>query len=70
MSAVEFFKIMLEYDYGAAWYELRQLCNNGQELLPPTTQHLRLEPVVGTPYLPTDTEYENNIKSIFTYMVS
>ncbi|CAB3222352.1 unnamed protein product [Arctia plantaginis] len=70
LSAVEFFKMMLDYDYGAAWYHLRQLCNNDRVLQPPAIEHLRLEPVVGTPYLPTDTEYENNIKLIFTYMVS
>lgn len=71
-SAVEFFKTMLDYDYGAAWYHLRQLCDNDTVLPPPThaADFVHLEHIVGTPYMPSNPEYETNVKSIFNYMVS
>ncbi|KAJ8719186.1 hypothetical protein PYW07_016742 [Mythimna separata] len=64
-SAVEFFTAMLAYDYGAAWYHLRELCDNDAVLEPPSVNHVHLEPVVGTPFEPNDKDYQANVKIIF-----
>lgn len=69
-SAVEFFTTILDYDYGAAWYHLRELCDNDEVLEPPSVNHVHLEPIVGTPFEPKDKDYQNNIKLIFKNMVS
>nr|XP_049693245.1 TELO2-interacting protein 1 homolog isoform X11 [Helicoverpa armigera] len=63
-SAVEFFKIILQYDYGAAWYHLRGMCDN-EEVLQPPANSVKLEPVVGTPYVATNKDYQRNINLIF-----
>ncbi|XP_047026094.1 TELO2-interacting protein 1 homolog isoform X2 [Helicoverpa zea] len=63
-SAVEFFKIILQYDYGAAWYHLRGMCDN-EEVLQPPANSVHLEPVVGTPYVATNKDYQRNINLIF-----
>ncbi|XP_059058577.1 TELO2-interacting protein 1 homolog [Achroia grisella] len=68
--AVEFFKTILEYDYGAAWHHLRQRCDNDHVLQPPSTQHIALQPVTGTPYEPINKDYITNIKLIFDHTVS
>ena len=69
-SAVEFFATVLQYDYGAAWYHLRELCNNDEVLNPPTaTDNLvHLQPILGTPFEAKDKDYQTNIKLIFKYM--
>ncbi|XP_052754419.1 TELO2-interacting protein 1 homolog isoform X2 [Galleria mellonella] len=68
--AVEFFKIILDYDYGAAWHHLRNLCNNSHVLNPPPTPHMSLQPVTGTPFNAKNKNYEANIKLIFNYNIS
>ncbi|XP_075976234.1 telo2 interacting protein 1 isoform X2 [Anticarsia gemmatalis] len=68
-SAIEFFKRILDYDYGAAWYHLRQFCHNDEVLQPPAACP-HLAPVAGTPYSHAHAEYDHNVKSIFNYMVS
>lgn len=67
MLAVKFFKEMLSFNYGAAWYHLRGVCNNTELLQPPSLPHIKglaLKPVLGTPYS-TDKDYDANIKLIF-----
>ncbi|KAM3959761.1 telo2 interacting protein 1 [Aphomia sociella] len=68
--AVIFFKTFLDHDYGSVWHHLRKLCNNDQVLNPPTTGHIVLEPVVGTPFEPTNKDYKANIKLIFNQVIS
>ncbi|KOB77641.1 putative tel2-interacting protein 1, partial [Operophtera brumata] len=63
--AVSFFKKMLQYEYGAAWYHLRGLCNNEAVLEPPPLTLLPLERVVGTPTQARDQDYDTNVKLIF-----
>ncbi|XP_026731306.1 TELO2-interacting protein 1 homolog isoform X2 [Trichoplusia ni] len=68
--AVQFFRSMLDYNYGATWYHLRTVCNNEVTLSPPADNRVHLLPVVGTPYHPTNKDYENNITLIFNHTVS
>ncbi|XP_022825900.1 TELO2-interacting protein 1 homolog isoform X1 [Spodoptera litura] len=63
--AVEFFKRLLDYNHGATWYHLRNLCNNTQLLEPPTREYVHLFNIVGSPYIATDKDYQSNIKLIF-----
>lgn len=67
---MNFFKQILELDYGAAWYHLRELCNNELLLEPPELKFLNLEPIVGTPTQARDIDYDANVKLIFDFMVS
>ena len=66
MLAVRFFKDLLDYEYGAAWRHLRDLCANNVEL-PPPASHLpvALHPVRGTPYETDNAVYDTNVKLIF-----
>ncbi|RVE41981.1 hypothetical protein evm_013371 [Chilo suppressalis] len=63
--AVEFFVSILKYDVGAAWYHLRNLCDNKDTLEPPLVSTLQLQAIVGTPYRAENKLYEANIKAIF-----
>ncbi|XP_073952139.1 LOW QUALITY PROTEIN: telo2 interacting protein 1 [Choristoneura fumiferana] len=63
--SVKFFKAMLRYDYGATWAHLRQLAANECVLHPPEIRAIDLVPIVGTPYEPTDKNYEANIQLVF-----
>lgn len=56
---------MLRYDYGAAWAHLRQLAANEFVLHPPEIRAIDLVPIIGTPYEPTDKDYEANIQLVF-----
>ncbi|XP_053605839.1 TELO2-interacting protein 1 homolog isoform X2 [Plodia interpunctella] len=68
--AVEFFKKILDYDFCAAWYHLRKLCDNTHVLEPRDIQQMKLETIVGTPFEATNKEYDANIKLIFNHATS
>lgn len=70
MLAVEFFKVILDYDYGAAWHHLRKLCGNDCVLEPPDRCYCPLESVVGTPFEAADKVYDGNVKLIFSHAIS
>ncbi|XP_034828881.1 TELO2-interacting protein 1 homolog isoform X2 [Maniola hyperantus] len=65
MLAVKFFKDILSFNYGCAWYHLRLLCANAEVLHPPRAGDARLVPVLGTPYETRDQDYDTNVKLIF-----
>ncbi|XP_061705667.1 TELO2-interacting protein 1 homolog [Cydia pomonella] len=59
--AVKFFKAMLEYDYGATWFHLRQLAGNECEVRPPGAAPLPLLPVAGAPGPPAARHLQRNV---------
>ncbi|GBP90130.1 TELO2-interacting protein 1 homolog [Eumeta japonica] len=63
--AVQFFREILKYDWGAAWHHLRVLCDNQLTLEPPALDTYDLAPITGTPFEPSDAKYKNNINAIF-----
>ncbi|XP_063540947.1 TELO2-interacting protein 1 homolog [Cydia strobilella] len=63
--AVKFFIAMLEYDYGASWYHLRALAGNECVLHPPDSKAIDLVPIIGTPYSPTNKDFERNLALVF-----
>ncbi|XP_045768001.1 TELO2-interacting protein 1 homolog isoform X2 [Maniola jurtina] len=65
MLAVKFFKDVLSFNYGCAWYHLRLLCANAEVLHAPRAAHAQLAPVLGTPYETRDQDYDANVKLIF-----
>lgn len=68
--AVDFFKAILDYDYGAAWYHLRALCANEQVLEPPALPAAALEPVTGTPFEAANKDLDANVKLIFNLAIT
>ncbi|KAL0881922.1 hypothetical protein ABMA27_001681 [Loxostege sticticalis] len=68
--AVDFFKAILDYDYGAAWYHLRALCGNEQVLEPPALPAAALEPVTGSPFEAANKDLDANVKLIFNLAVT
>ncbi|XP_028175384.1 TELO2-interacting protein 1 homolog isoform X2 [Ostrinia furnacalis] len=60
--AVNFFKAILDYSYGAAWWHLRALCANDELLQAPAR---RLASARGTPYVANDKDIQHNIEAIF-----
>ncbi|CAK1541267.1 unnamed protein product [Leptosia nina] len=63
--SVQFFKAVLQYNYGAAWLHLRRFCNNSENLEPPKNEFIQLATITGTPYSADSKEFDNNIKTIF-----
>ncbi|XP_052739761.1 TELO2-interacting protein 1 homolog isoform X2 [Bicyclus anynana] len=65
MLAVKFFQGVMSYNYGAAWYHLRALCDNGVRHHSQYANIAPLVTIVGTPYESPDPDYDPNVKLIF-----
>ncbi|XP_047517372.1 TELO2-interacting protein 1 homolog isoform X2 [Pieris napi] len=62
--AIQFFKTILSYNFGAAWLYLRGFCNNSNIIEPPNNKFIKLAEIIGTPYECDNKDYDKNVKAI------